>query len=814
MKATNLKYAELISKLTLEEKASLMSGRDFWNTKPIDRLGIPSIMLTDGPHGLRKQGGKADRLGLHLSLPATCFPTASALANSWDVELLETVGACLGTEAAANQVNVLLGPGLNIKRNPLCGRNFEYFSEDPFLSGKLSAAMIRGIQARGVCACPKHYAVNSQEERRMVINEIVDERTLREIYLEGFRYAVCEGGAKTLMTSYNRVNGVHANEHMHLLQDILYGEWGFDGVVVTDWGGEYDRVAGLVAGNQLEMPSSAGITDREIVRAVRTGNLEEALLDERVDSLLQLVFEAQDKRQSKTEFSKEEHHLVARKAASESAVLLKNDGNILPLTGKHRVAVIGDFASVPRYQGAGSSLIVPTRLDNALDALKTTELDVIGYESGFRRFGGKSEKRTQRAISLAKKADVTLLFLGLDEGSEAEGVDRSHMRLPENQIALLRALRGVCDKIVVILSNGAPVETNWSNLADAILLMYLGGQAVGSATADLITGRANPSGKLAETYPVAYADVPSSGDYPGKQKTAEHRESIFVGYRYFDTAGVEPAWPFGYGLSYTTFAYEGLSYNGESVSFTVKNTGKKAGSEIAQIYIGKHGSEVFRAKKELKGFTKVALQPGEEKEVRIPLDEHAFSYYNVKNNKWEEEPGEYHVMVGASSRDIRQSLFVQRKGDKEESVPYAESDLPHYYNADIANVSTEEFSALLGYAPPESKWNLKKPLGYDDTIGQGKYKNGFGRFLYLFVRAARRICFFFGKPIAANNVMFAMNLPYRQLTRLLGGRIDDGMLDGILVMANGRFFAGVRQTFYAWRQKRKQERRRRHDGED
>ncbi|HWQ98105.1 MAG TPA: glycoside hydrolase family 3 C-terminal domain-containing protein [Clostridia bacterium] len=794
-----LKYQELIEQMTLEEKASLLSGQNFWNTKPIPRLGIPSIMLTDGPHGMRKQGGKADHLGLNKSIPSTCFPTASALANSWDSDLLEQVGACLGEEAASEQVSVLLGPGLNIKRNPLCGRNFEYFSEDPLLSGKLAAAMIRGIQSQGVSACPKHFAVNSQETRRMVVDEVVDERALRELYLEGFRYAVCEGKPKTIMSAYNRVNGVYANENTYLLQDILYDEWGFDGVVVTDWGGENDRVAGLIAGNQLEMPSSAGLTDREVVEAVRAGKLDETLLDERIDQLLRFVFSVKPQEQRKA-YSIDEHHEIARDAARRSAVLVKNEGDVLPLCAGTRVAVIGDFAKTPRYQGAGSSLIVPTKLECALDELKETDLEIAGYEPGFRRFGGKSKRKLNRACALAKRAEVALVFLGLDEGSEAEGVDREHMRLRENQTELLREIRKVCAQVVVILANGAPVETDWADDADAILLGYLGGQAGGGAIADLITGKAAPSGKLAETYPVRYADVPSASIYPGKERTAEHRESIYLGYRYYDTVGKSVRWPFGFGLTYTTFTYDQLAIQGNVISCTVRNTGDRAGEDIVQVYVSKRGSAVFRAEQELKGFARVSLEPGETKLVSILLDNHAFSFYHALNKQWLEEAGEYEIRVGASSRDIRLSGVVVREGDRFEQ-PFHAQELPHYFNGDVASVPDEEFSALLGRPLPAANWDRSAPLGTLDTIGQGSYKKGFARFLYRVVSLVRSWFFLIQKPVTANNIMFAMNLPYRALARMTGGAIDQPMLDGILTMANGRFFAGLRHTLRAFGQK-------------
>ena len=812
MDMTTLEHHDLIAQMTLEEKASLLSGQNFWNTKPIPRLGIPSIMLTDGPHGLRKQGGKADHLGLNKSIPSTCFPTASALANSWDTDLLEQVGSCLGEEAAAEHVSVLLGPGLNIKRNPLCGRNFEYFSEDPFLSGKLAAAMIGGIESRGVSACPKHYAVNSQETRRMVIDEVVDERALQELYLEGFRYAVCEGKPRTVMTSYNRVNGVYANENTHLLRDVLYGAWGFEGVVVTDWGGENDRVAGLIAGNQLEMPSSAGLTDCEVVEAVRSGKLDENLLNERIDQLLCWIDSVQQQKWQKA-FSPEEHHAIARDAARRSAVLVKNEGGVLPLRAGTRVVVIGDFAKKPRYQGAGSSLIVPTEVESALGALKETELEIVGYAPGFRRLGGESKTKRSRACALAKRADVALLFLGLDEGLEAEGVDREHMRLRDNQQELLRAVRKVCARVVVVLANGAPVEADWVDDADAILLGYLGGQAGGAAIADLLTGKAAPSGKLAETYPERYADVPSAWIYPGKERTAEHRESIFIGYRYYDTVRKPVRWPFGFGLTYTAFAYEQLTIQGNTVSCILRNTGERAGEEIVQVYVSKRGSTVFRAEQELKGFARVTLEPGEAKPVSILLDSHAFSFYHVNSEAWVEEPGEYEIRVGASSRDIRLREVVVRDGDRFEQ-PYSTQELPHYFCGEVASVPDKEFSTLLGRSLPEANWDRSAPLGILDTIGQGSYKKGFARFLFHIVNLVRGWFFLVRKPILANNIMFAMNLPYRALTRMTNGVINQPMLDGILTMSNGRFWKGFRQTLCGLRQKRRTAKGRTHGRKD
>ncbi len=798
-----MKNKNIIEQMTLEEKAGLLSGANFWNTKEVSRLDIPSIMITDGPHGLRKQGGKADHLGLNKSIPATCFPTAATLANSWDSALLEKMGTLLGAEAAAEDVNAICGPGLNIKRNPLCGRNFEYFSEDPYLAGKLAASMVRGIQSNGVAACPKHFAVNSQETRRMVINEVVDERALREIYLEGFRIVVEESKPKTIMTSYNQINGTFANENQHLMQDILYGEWGFDGVAVTDWGGENDRVKGLLAGNQLEMPSSAGQTDREIVAAVREGVLDESVVDESVDAILNLINETMPHMGKGRHFDYEEHHKAAREAASQSIVLLKNEDNILPLKPKSSIAIIGDFAENPRYQGAGSSLINPTRIENSLDVLTEEDFDIIGYEPGFDRYKKSRKNKFDRAVELAKKADTVLLFLGLNESLEAECIDRPHMNLPEQQLALLEAVRSVAKKIVVVLFGGAPIEMPWASGVDSILHTYLGGQAGGGAIADVITGRVNPSGKLAESYPICYEDCPSAPWFPGEQLSAEHRESIFIGYRYYDTANIEVQWPFGYGLSYTTFEYSDISFDKDTVSFNIKNIGKVAGAEIAEVYISKKDSKIFRAEKELKGFAKVFLQPEETQSVTVSLDEHTFKYYHTGQNAWVEESGDYDIMVGASSRDIRLSCQTSRQNDSEITSPYGREDLSTYLSADVHNVSESEFELLLGTKIPRHTWDKEAPLGYNDTIGQGQYKKGFARFLYNLVRLAHKYFTLTGNVIWSNNVYFAIHLPYRQLARMTGGIIDMPMLDGILVMVNGQFWKGLRQMMKARKVKRK-----------
>lgn len=761
---------ELVEKMTLEEKASLCSGLDYWHTKPIDRLGIPSMMMSDGPHGLRKQEIAVDHLGINGSVPATCFPTAAGLANSWDPELIENVGAALGKEAAAEGVSIVLGPGCNIKRNPLCGRNFEYFSEDPFLSGKCTAALIRGIQSNGISACVKHFAANSQELRRMTNDSVVDERSLREIYLPSFETAVKEGGVKCLMTSYNLLNGEYTNENTHLLRDILYGEWGYKGMVVTDWGGNNDRVRGLIAGDNLEMPTTNGKTDKHIVDAVKEGSLSEDILNERVEKILELVYDTREHTMNKY-CDKSRHHALAASAAAQTAVLLKNDG-ILPIGKTERVAVIGDFAKTPRYQGAGSSLVNCTKLENALACLKSEGVNVVGYEPGFKRAGGKSMKLLSRACELAIRADTVLLFLGLDEGSEAEGLDRSSLRLPDNQLELLSALCATGRRIAVILSCGGVVEMPWADSCSALVHAYLGGQAGALAIAKLLTGKENFSGKLSETVPMRYDDVPSAPYYPGREATSEYREGIYVGYRYYDTAGVEPKYPFGYGLSYTSFAYSDLSLDGDGVSFTVKNVGRVKGAEIAQLYISAKTGGMFRPNKELKGFARVELEPGEAKTVTISLNDRSFAVWSIKANDWVIEKGEYEICIGASSRDIRLSEVIYKGGTEDD--PYSGEVFAPYRTADIKAVPDESFRALLGREIPPHYWDKNAPIGFNDAVSRGEYlSGGVGRFLYKSISLVRKTLILMGKRVTANNLMYILDVPYRNISRMAAVFTDE-----------------------------------------
>lgn len=791
-----MKYRELIDKMTLEEKAGLTSGVDFWHTKPIPRLGIPSMLLSDGPHGLRKQEWQSDHLGMHKSVPATCFPTAASLANSWDTDMIERLGRALGLEAASEGISVLLGPGCNIKRNPLCGRNFEYFSEDPYLSGKSAAALIRGVQSNGISACVKHFAANSQELRRMSNDSVVDERTLREIYLPSFEMAVKEGGVKCVMTSYNRLNGEYTNENTHLLQDILYGEWGYDGMVVTDWGGNNDRVKALVAGDNLEMPYSGGDTDRYVAQAVRDGVISEELLDERVDKILDMVFTTRKAFDYK-HYDKQEHHRLAAEFAEETAVLLKNDG-ILPLAGGS-VAVIGDFAKTPRYQGAGSSLVNSTRVDNALDALRAEGVRIVGFEPGYRRGGGRSSRLCAKACELAMRAETVLLFLGLDEGGEAEGIDRSDMRLPENQLELLTVLSAVSRNIVVILSCGGAVEMPWQQRARAVVHGFLGGQAGATAMARLLTGKANFSGKLSETIPLRYEDMPSAPYYPGREKTSEYREGLFVGYRYFDTAQKPVLYPFGYGLSYTQFKYTDLEISGDTVSFSVENTGKMSGAEVAQLYIAPKTNGTFRPARELKGFVRITLAPKEKKRAEITLSDRSFALWSTKHGDWVVEAGEYEILVGASSRDIRLHGTVTRKGITEKL--YDSPELAPYYTADIKDVPDAAFEALLGRPIPQHNWDREAPFEFNDCVSQGEYlKGGLGKAIYNGVHLVRNGLLLCGKKMAANNFMYILDVPYRNIARMTE-IFNDEQVYALLKVVN-REKGGVRAFINATKERK------------
>ena len=788
-----MKHEELLLKLTLEEKAALLSGKTVWQTRDIPRFKIPSVFLSDGPHGIRRQAGSGDHLGLNASLKATCFPTAAAIANSWDPELGEEIGKALGEEAAAQNVNIVLGPGLNMKRSPLCGRNFEYFAEDPYLAGKMAAAYIRGIQSQGVYACPKHFAVNSQEERRMAMNAVVDERTLREIYLTGFEIAVREGKAKAIMTSYNEVNGEYANENKKLLLDILRKEWGFDGLVVTDWGGSNDHVKGVMCQSDLEMPAPGLDSARELVTAVNEGRLSMKDIDLCVDHVLDAVLDLKQKaEEKKSVFDEKAHHALARKAAAESAVLLKNEDNILPLKPGTRIALIGDFAFVPRYQGAGSSMVNPFNVESMDQLIDEYDLQVIGKAHGYTRNGEPDADADleKEALEAAAGADVVLYCFGLDEVSESEGKDREHMRLPQNQLRLLNKLVKVNENIVGILSAGSSIEMSWQYDLKSILHSYLGGEAGAGAILDILTGKINPSGRLAETYPLRYEDTPAFQYYPASERTSEYREGPFMGYRYYDTSMVLFRYPFGYGLSYTEFAYSALEVDEKGVQLTVTNVGERDGAEVVQLYVGFPDSVVFRPQKELKGFQKVFLKAGESKRVHIPFDDKTFRYWNVKTGQWEIEEGEYLLMVGASVSDIRLSGKLWVAGTTKE-IPYEKKKLPSYYSGRISNVGAEEFEVLLGHPVPDGKW--KGELGINDAICQMYYaKSRLARLVYCILTDKIKKSEGKGKPDL--NLLFIYNMPFRGIAKMTGGAASMEMARGIVDMVNGKWLSGTKRV--------------------
>lgn len=786
----------LISKMTLEEKASLCSGLDDWHTKPIARLGIPSIMMADGPHGLRKVTGKNDRMLKGASVPATCFPTAATTACSWDRELMRDIGRALGEECLEQGVSILLGPGANIKRSPLCGRNFEYFSEDPLLAGEMAAAWIEGVQEMGVGASLKHFAANSQEHRRMSIDSVVDDRALREIYLVNFEIAIKGAKPWTVMCAYNRLNGEYCSENAWLLSRVLRDEWGYDGAVVTDWGACNDRAKGLAAGQDLEMPSSGGVGDRRILRAVKAGELDVSALDRAVERLLKLIFAGVEGGRPGYRCDMGAHHALARRAAAESAVLLKNEGELLPLIRDMHIAVIGAFAKHPRYQGSGSSRISPARLDCAWDEMRKIAPG-CSYAPGYRLDTDEpDEKLIAEACAAARAAGAAVVFAGLPHEYEAEGFDREHMRMPDSHGALIGRVAEANPNTAVVLMNGAPVEMPWADSARAILGLYLGGEAGGGAAADLLFGAANPCGKLAETYPMKLDDALSSRYFPQGPKTVEYRESLYVGYRWFDAAKLPVRFPFGHGLSYTAFEYSGLSVDkkrfgcndGLNISLTVRNTGERAGAEVVQLYVRDVESKALRPEKELKGFEKVRLEPGEEKRVRFTLGKRAFAYWNPKIHGWHVESGGFEILTGASSRDIRLKETVYVETDAPDApVPDIREAAPAYYDATKAaeGISDAEFEAMYGRKPPMAARLPKEKLTPTDTLDDAR-ATLVGRLLYAAVYLAAKIVTgagsdALGKRAAAR---FAGDLPLKNLVSMSGGVISRGMMNILLRFMN------------------------------
>ena len=727
---------ELVLQMTLEEKASLCSGKDFWHMKGIERLGLEEIMLADGPHGLRKQEGGSDHLGINKSVPATCFPTASATACSFDIELMKDIGVALGEECLQNAVSVILGPGVNIKRSPLCGRNFEYISEDPYLTGKLASALVNGVQSQGVGTSVKHYAVNNQETRRMTSNSVVDMRALREIYLSAYETIVKESQPWTFMCSYNLINGTYAAEHKWLLSDILRDEWGFEGIVVTDWGAIVDRVTGIESGLDLEMPACGGYSNGKIVEAVNSGSLDVKELDKVTERLVELILKAMATRKSDFKYDGNSHHMLAREASAKSSVLLKNEDAVLPISTDKKVAVIGGFAKKARYQGAGSSKINPSKIDNVLEELTTAGYDVQ-FAEGYSLvpMSAPDDVLIEEACNIAKESDVAIVFAGLPDEYESEGFDRKSLDMPEGHNKLIEAVSKVNSNTVVVLMLGAPVVLPWSENVKGILVAYLGGQAVGSGIVDILSGNKCPSGKLAETWPVKLSDTSSFNYFPGRKKSVEYRESIFVGYRYYDTVGKEVAYPFGYGLSYTKFEYSNLKAVAKGgtefdVSFTITNVGDCSGAEIAQLYLGKKDSETYRANKELRGFEKVQLDVGESKNIIISLDENSFKIFDVKENMWVVENGVYEIQVGSSSRDIVLNCNIEVEGIRID-VSDLQEKASIYWNLPKDNLEIDDASFIAVYGKelppserlPDEKYSINSTMTdiQDCEIGKNIY---------------------------------------------------------------------------------------------
>ena len=770
----------------------MLSGASEWDSRGNERAGIPSFVMSDGPHGVRRQLGAGDHLGLGQSKPATCFPTAGTVANSWDPALAEEMGEALGKEAHDLDVNVLLGPGLNIKRNPLCGRNFEYYSEDPQVAGHMAAGLVKGIQSNGISACPKHFAVNSQELRRQASNSVIDERTMREIYLTAFEITVREAHPWTIMTSYNEVNGVYAHENKHLLQEILRDEWGFDGMVVSDWGGSNSAVDAVKAGGSLEMPSPGFTSVRELVGAVQAGTLAEADLNARAAEVAKIARLTKTEGVGRDDLLKDDiaaaHHAVARHVAENSSVLLKNVDGTLPLPAGVNVAVVGDMAKVARFQGSGSSKVNATREENLLDELTRTEgVNVAGYAQGYDRQGAKNQGLIDEAVALAGKADVVVAVVGLDERSESEGLDRSTMAIPQVQNDMVDALVATGKPVVIVLIAGSPVELPWYDGVSAILYIGLSGQAGASATANALTGKVNPSGHLAETWPIQYADAPNSGWYPAIGRDAIYREGPFVGYRYYTTAGVPVRFPFGYGLSYSSFSYADLKVDDNGVEFIVTNDSDVPGATVAQLYVRGPQGGVLRPDRELKGFAKVQLDAHESKTVRIEFDRYTFRHFDTESNAWHVESGEWTLMVGANVEDILLTATHEVKGDVDPKP--ADPALGSYLTGKVKEVTDDEMTALFGH------WVVApgKPVtfGANDPISSWVDSKGFVARTVAKVLTNREesVREKTGQPDL--NTLFILNMPPRAMSKMTQGMIDSAMVQAIVKIANRHTFRGI-----------------------
>jgi beta-glucosidase len=793
----------LIGALTREEKVALVSGADQWHTVAIPRLGIPAIMVSDGPHGLRKQVAEGDHLGIGVSVPATCFPPATTSANSWDPSLLFAMGEAIGREAIQEGVSVVLGPGINIKRTPLCGRNFEYFSEDPYLTGELATAWIEGIQSMGIGACVKHFAANNQERWRMLNDSLVDDRAFREIYLAGFEKAVTKGKPWTVMPAYNRLNGAYCCENHELLHSILRTEWGFAGATISDWGAVNDPVLSIKAGLDLEMPASYGVSAEQIKEGLASGRITELVLNKSVKRVLDLVSKGQAEK-PEYQCDLEANHALARTIATESAVLLKNDQEILPLSTKETIAIVGQFAEHPRYQGTGSSLINPTKVDTILQLLELEEAE-YKYAKGYElKHDEINEDFIAEACQVAAEVDVALVFAGLTARFESEGYDRTHLELPPSHNALIQRIAEVNPNVVVVLSAGAPVTMPWLHEVRGVLHTYLGGQGGAGAVLDLLYGRANPSGKLAESYPLELKDCLATEYFAYDRNQTEYRESVFVGYRYYDAAEKDVLFPFGYGLSYTQFSYGDLDVSSPSfvdtdsisVRCTIKNIGSVAGAEIVQLYVGKETSRLFRAPRELKGFQKIYLKPGEAKAIEFTLNPRSFTYFNVDIRDWHVEAGEYEILVGASSRDLRLAATVQIESTRPEvQVPDYRSSAPAYYRLGNPGleISREEFQALYGKKFPVPYGGSRR--FHNNSTLQDLRATALGRLVLVF--AKKYLWKMTGAtderdPLWIMSWSSTLEMPLRSIVAMSGGTIPKNLVEGLLAWANGERLRALR----------------------
>lgn len=787
----------IVKKLSLEEKCKFCCGIGFWESFEIDKLNLPSIMLCDGPHGLRKEDTEHFFFNNPKIIKSTCFPTATALASTFDEELVNRMGKALGEECRKENVAVLLSPGINIKRLPICGRNFEYFSEDPYLSGKLSVALIQGIQSKGVGACLKHFAGNNQEKYRMTINSIIDERALREIYLKGFQIAIKEANPWTVMMAYNKVNGQYCCENKYLIQNILRNEWNYEGCIISDWGGVIDIVKSINSGLNLEMPGYKDDYYKVLVDAVKNNNVSEEVLNESVTKVIELILKYKEGKKIPYKYNFEEHIKLAQEIAESSAVLLKNDDNILPGNNSQKIAIIGRLAKESVYQGLGSSQVNPNTVDNAYEAFMSNNCN-INYADGYYLDNDEIDKALlKEALEVAKNKDIVYLFIGLPKYYESEGYDRKNLKLPESHDNLVYEISKINRNLVVVLQGGSAMEMKWDNIPKAILLTHLSGCRGGNATVNLLLGKKNPSGKLSETYANALEDYPSMKFYPGNKNYTEYRESIFVGYRYFDSAEINVKYPFGFGLSYTTFEYSNMKVryidkNNIEVSINITNSGSMEGKEVVQLYISCLHSKLFRAKQELKRFKKIKLKPKESKEVIFILDKDCFTYYNVKSHKLEVEEGKYSINIGSSSRNIKFSTVINIKGSNIE-IPNYEKKSPTYYKLykKELNPSSSEFEAIYGQKLPINS-NEAYPFTINSTIND--IKDTYGGDLIISEINKRIYKIVKGDKLIEIILQESLNdLPFRLIVMATRGAISRKSVQGFVNLLNKHYIKGILQ---------------------